>query len=396
MRARPVPAPLPANEAERLADLYAYEILDTDPEEGFDDIARLASLLFVAPIALVNLIDAERMWTKAAVGVPSGESVARADAFCPHTIVAPEGTMVVEDTLGDDRFARYPFVLGDESVRFYAGSSIQSSGGNPIGTVCVLDTRPRTISTEELEALRRLGRLATTQLELRRLLMQERRLVQDLRVVDRAKAEFTSVVAHDFRSPLTSIRGYADLLREDAVPAEMALGSIERGADQLLRLVDDLTGTATELDRAPLDLAELVRAAVDCAQPSAQDGAVEVQLEAAPAPILGDAHRLALALDNLVGNAVKYAPGGKVRVTVERDDPVVALEVADTGVGIPEGEVPRLFDRFFRASTSSMFAGTGVGLSVVKAVIEAHGGSIAVTSRPGAGSVFRVELPVRP
>ncbi len=204
------------------------------------------------------------------------------------------------------------------------------------------------------------------------------------------------MVAHDFRSPLTSIRGYAELLREAVVPPEVALDSIERGADQLLRLVDDLTGTATELDREPLDLAELVRAAVDCAQPYAQESGIVIQLDTAAAPILGDAHRLALALDNLVGNAVKYAPGGSVRVKVERDDPVVAVEVADTGVGIPEGEVPRLFDRFFRASTSSMFAGTGVGLSVVKAVIEAHGGSIAVTSNPGAGSVFRVELPVRP
>jgi signal transduction histidine kinase len=390
---QPVSASLPQREAERLAELYAYDILDTDPEESFDDIAMLASLLFGAPIALVNLVDSNRSWSKAAIGTASRDSVPREQSFCPHTIVSADGTMVVEDTLADPRFARNPFVLGDERVRFYAGSSILSPAGHRIGTVCVVDTAPRTVRPDQMEALRALSRLAVHQLDLRRLLSQERRLVQDLRDLDRQKAEFTSIVAHDFRSPLTSIRGYAELLREKAVPAETAIVSVERGAEQLLRLVDELTGTATELARDQLDLAELARASVACARPAAHANRVTVSERLEAAPILGDAHRIAQALDNLIDNAVKYAPGGHVTVRVRRSAHVVILEVADTGVGVPEGEVARLFDRFFRASTSSRFAGTGVGLSVVKAVVDAHGGSIDVTSTVGKGTTFRVELP---
>jgi signal transduction histidine kinase len=392
-RVQAVPAALPHDEAQRLSELYAYDTLDTDPEESFDDIAMLASQLFGAPIALVNLIDSNRSWSKAAIGAESGESVPREHAFCPHTIVSDDGTMVIEDALADPRFARNPFVLGDEGIRFYAGSSIRTPTGHRVGTVCVVDTQPRTVRGDQVEALRALSRLAVLQLELRRLLTQERRLVQDLRDLDRQKAEFTSIVAHDFRSPLTSIRGYAELLRENAVPAETALDSIERGAEQLLRLVDELTGTATELAHDQLDLAELARAAVACARPAAHANRVTLSLRLESALILGDAHRLAQALDNLVGNAVKYAPGGHVTIKVHRSGTTVVLEIVDTGVGVPEGEIARLFDRFFRASTSSRFAGTGVGLSVVKAVVEAHGGAIAVTSTVGKGTTFRVELP---
>jgi signal transduction histidine kinase len=391
---RSVPAPLPPSEPERLADLDAYDILDSDPEEAFDDIAALASQLFGAPIALVNLIDAKRMWTKAAVGIEGGTSTPREDAFCPHAISAPDGTLVVEDALEDVRFARNPFVLGEAGVRFYAGSSIRSSSGQPIGTVCVVDTEPRTIRADQLEALRALSRLATQQLELRRLLAQERRLVGDLRELDRQKAEFVAVVAHDLRTPLTSIRGYAELLRSGGVAAKTALDSIERGASQLLRLVDELTGTATELAHEHCDLAELVSAAAEVARLTATANGVTLECDLEPAPLVGDPHRLAQALDNLVGNAVKYAPRGTVRLVTRSRRGKAMLEVADNGIGVPAADVPRLFDRFFRASTSERFAGTGVGLAIVKSVVQAHGGRVTVESSVGVGTTFRVELPV--
>ena len=173
----------------------------------------------------------------------------------------------------------------------------------------------------------------------------------------------------------------------------MALSSIERGADQLLRLVDELTGSATELAHDDLDLADLARAAVACVRPAAYANGVTIEMALEYAPMLGDSHRLAQALDNLVGNAVKYAPGGEVMVRAGRSRNTVFLTVSDNGIGVPAGEITRLFDRFFRASTSSRFAGTGVGLSVVKAVVEAHGGTITVTSEVGRGTTFRVELP---
>lgn len=386
-----VSAAIPADEDQRLADLYAYEILDTDPEESFDDIARLAAEICGTPWAVVNFIDAQRQWSKAYYELVS-DTERREDAFCPHTIVAPDGFLVVEDALLDDRFARNPVVLGDPKVRFYAGTAIRAASGRPIGSVCVVDRTPRSLTDSQREALRSLSRLATEQLELRRLLTDERRLVDDLRELDRQKADFTAVVAHDLRSPLTSIQGYAELLRDDVEP-ERALAAIERNSNRLLRLVDELTGAAGELRLEELDLAELARAGAELARPAAHADGGALVLDIEPTPVVGDAHRLAQLLDNLIGNAVKYSPQGTVRISVR---PEGIVEVADTGVGIPSDELPRVFERFYRASTADGFLGTGIGLSTAKAIVDAHGGSIDVESEVGRGTTFRVQLPTTP
>ena len=164
-------------------------------------------------MARINLVDRSRQWTKAVYGMDRDET-SRATAFCSHTIVAPEGLIVVVDASEDPRFARNPLVLGNPRIRFYAGAAIRSRAGRPIGSLCVIDTEPRGLDDEERLSLSELSRLTTTQLELRRLLTTERRLVDDLRDLGRQKAEFTSSLAHDFRTPLTAIRGYAELLRE--------------------------------------------------------------------------------------------------------------------------------------------------------------------------------------
>ncbi len=389
-------APTPHDEAERLQDLHGYEILDTDPEESFDDLVALAAAICDTPMARINFIDADRQWGKASLGMAGG-SDPREVGFCPHTIVEPGGMLVVGDTHDDARFAGNPNVTGEPHVRFYAGAAFaHGASGRPLGALCVIDTVPRELEERQRDALRRLARMVTAQLELRRLLTQERRLVDDLRALDREKAAFTALVAHDFRSPLTSIDGYADLLAEGDIDEERALGAIKRASSRLLRLVDDLTGTVSDLAHDRVDLIQLADAAADQARPAAASARVEVRVEGEPVYVKGDAHRLAQVLDNLVGNAIKYSPGGKVRIAVRRDDGAAKVEVADTGVGIPAAELPRLFDRFYRATTGRQFAGTGLGLATAKTFVEAHGGKIDVSSTPGSGTTFVVRLPVDP
>ena len=157
----------PPNETERLAALAEYSILDTPPEQAFQDLVTIAAAVCDMPIATVTLIDAERQWIKAAIGMEAGEC-RRADSFCTHTILVPQRPLVVEDALQEPRFRDNPFVVGPPGVRFYAGAPLVTAGGLAMGAVCVLDTRPRRLAPDRLEALEGLARQAVAQLELRR------------------------------------------------------------------------------------------------------------------------------------------------------------------------------------------------------------------------------------
>ena len=156
------PAPLPADEAERLADLRSLNILDTPRDERFDRIARLAARAMRTPAALITLIDAERQWFKSCIGLDGSETT-REEAFCAHAILQPE-PLVVTDTFEDARFADNPAVTGGARIRFYAGCPIRSPRGLPLGTLCVVDWKPREVASEQIELLRDLAALVEAEL----------------------------------------------------------------------------------------------------------------------------------------------------------------------------------------------------------------------------------------
>ncbi|MFD2261716.1 GAF domain-containing protein [Lacibacterium aquatile] len=158
-------APLPATEAERLALLRDYQILDTPAEEVFDRIVRLASNLIGTPIALVSLIDETRQWFKAKVGLDL-EETSRDVAFCSYAILLDD-VMEVTDATQDERFKDNPYVKGEANVRFYAGAPLSAHGQN-VGTLCVIDTKPRTLSERDRNVLRDLAALVSEEMELRR------------------------------------------------------------------------------------------------------------------------------------------------------------------------------------------------------------------------------------
>jgi len=159
-------APLPPNEAQRLAALYDYAILDTLPETAFDDLTRLAAHICEMPIALISLIDSDRQWFKSSVGIEETETP-REIAFCAHTILEPN-LLIVPDAAQDPRFADNPLVTGVPFIRFYAGMPLVTPDGYALGTLCIADQVPRDLTLAQQDALRTLGRLAVTQLELRR------------------------------------------------------------------------------------------------------------------------------------------------------------------------------------------------------------------------------------
>ena len=174
----------PDNEAERLMALQRYHILDTPPEQAFDDFALLASHLCGTPISLVTFIDATRQWFKAKVGTEVVETP-RDLSFCAHTILQND-IIVVPDTTQDARFADHAFVTGAPHIRFYAGAPLTTPSGYAIGSLCVLDTRPRDLTSDQIQALKALSRQVVAQLELRSTLDQVEEQAQSLRLLEAA------------------------------------------------------------------------------------------------------------------------------------------------------------------------------------------------------------------
>jgi PAS domain S-box-containing protein len=217
---------LPASdETARLAALERYEILDTAPEREFDDITRLAASVCDAPMAQISLVDRDRQWFKARVGVSETETP-RDISFCAHTILGSD-VMVVPDASADDRFADNPLVVGAAGMRFYAGAPLVTSEGQAIGTICVMDRKPRQLDSEQLEALRALARQVVAQMELRRRMRQEseasRTALREREArLDLVASQMPAVLwSTDTNLVITSSRGAA-LDEQNRVPDKLA------------------------------------------------------------------------------------------------------------------------------------------------------------------------------
>ena len=236
-----------------------------------------------------------------------------------------------------------------------------------------------------------------------------KRAEEALRQADRSKDEFLATLAHELRNPLAPIRNAVEILNrkgDASTESRWALEVIDRQMEQMPRLVDDLldvsriTRDKLELRLERVELAGLVRAAVETSRPLLGAGGHRLTVAVPPRPIFVDADptRLAQALSNLVNNAAKYTPrGGQVTVTLEREEGEAAITVRDTGIGIPEEMLPSIFEMFTQVDRSLERAqgGLGIGLTLAKRLVEMHGGAIAAHSAgPGRGSEFTIRLPI--
>ncbi len=221
--------------------------------------------------------------------------------------------------------------------------------------------------------------------------------------VEQQRQEFISNVSHEIQSPLTSIAGFADLLRDadlddatrlhylDVIRAETS--RLSKLSDNLLRLSS--LDSSDDVAKATVRVDDQVRRVVLMLEPQWSAKDLEIEVATVPVELQADADMLQQVWINLVSNAIKYTPeAGRVRVEVELATDVCRVEVADTGIGIAAGDLPRVFERFFRADKARSGEGNGLGLSLVKRVVELHGGSVAATSQPDSGSTFTVTLPL--
>ncbi|MEJ1115985.1 ATP-binding protein [Paenarthrobacter sp. CCNWLY172] len=228
--------------------------------------------------------------------------------------------------------------------------------------------------------------------------------VTDLMNALAAKDDFVSNVSHEFRTPLTSILGYVELILDDPdaldVRSRQQLDIVRRNAERLLTLVSDLLAVRSGqivIQPHAVDVAELVRGSVSSAEPRAAKAGIRLSVDLPDAlEAHVDSSRIAQVLDNLVSNAIKYSPdGGDVEVAAWEDEDFVFCRVTDTGMGMNEEEQAEAFTKFFRAGgvRKSAIPGVGLGLPISKAIVEAHGGTITLESEPGRGTTFTVKVP---
>jgi two-component sensor histidine kinase len=292
----------PWTEIDRLAALDRYHVLDTPSEANYDDLVRLAAQICGKPMALISLVDARRQWFKAALGLSVGETT-REIAFCAHAI-QQTGVFTVTDAARDPRFADNPLVTADPNLRFYCGATLLTSDGFPLGTICVLDTKPGALSEDQVFALQALSRQVMVQLDLR-LALIEREKADALRVL------LMDELKHRVRNTLSVVQAIANQSLRAATSVDEAKTTINARLMNLAKAHDVLT--EGHWNAAPL--ADVIEASI--AETGLDQSRFDIEgpvIELGPRAALG----LALAFHELTTNAVKFGAlsnaEGRVRI----------------------------------------------------------------------------------
>lgn len=411
--------PKPFDEERRLETLDSYSVLDTPSEPIFDQLTRSVARLFDAPIALVSLIDRDRQWFKSTFGLEVRET-RRCIAFCGHAIME-NAVMVVPDATADLRFKDNPLVAGPPEIRFYAGAPLVTSDGYPLGTLCVIDTKPRQmLSEEQKNCLSDFATLVVGALEYRRIWHAAKGFEADYWLqlakeraerADAAKAEFLAMMNHELRTPLNAIVGFSELIAQqphgpigDPIYLEYAQTILDSGQH-----LSTLLGTILEFARAERGDVAIAETEVDVGQVCASCrrmllrraalASVSLELSAFETlPLLrADQRYLLQMLLNLVDNAVKFnRPGGRAVIEATCDGAgAVSIAVHDNGIGIPREKAELLLAPFSQGDSglARRYGGLGLGIAISKRLVECHGGTLSIQSEPGRGTTATLRFP---
>jgi signal transduction histidine kinase len=390
-----VAAPKPENEVQRLQTLRDFEILDSAEEIEFDEIVALASKICESEISLISLIDESRQWFKAKVGL-DGKETHRDLAFCAHAI-HDDKIMEVQDTHEDQRFFDNPLVLNDPRIRFYAGMPLETQDGYRLGTLCVIDSKPKKLNDHQRFALRILANQVIKLMELR---IRNFELQQSIETRNR----LLSVIAHDVKAPLKSLALLAGYMTKDDMGIEELIEvavEIEKVAHRTGDLVENILNWAQNIvDRnglkvEPIDLIPLTDEIQElyAAMLAKKNLTLKISLEVNK--VVGDAEMIKFIFRNLIGNAIKFSENSEILVyTRSQDGDGWQLKISDQGLGMSSAQIQKLFyweERYTSLGTENE-KGTGIGLLLIKDFIERHQGQIAIQSELGKGTSITINF----
>ncbi|WP_338644684.1 ATP-binding protein [Flavobacterium sp. KS-LB2] len=389
-------------EEERIKLLESYSILDTLPEADYDDLTLIASQICGTPIALITFIDEERQWFKSHKGLDISETP-RDYSFCAYAINDPENIFIIPDARNDIRFHDNPIVAGQPNVIFYAGVPLTNEDGLPLGTICVIDHKPKILTPAQIRSLKALSEQTMRLLELR---LNKSKLEQTLVRLEKKNEElerFAYIAAHDLKSPLANISGLTDFFIDhynDVIDTEghEIMNLIKSSSSKLKEMIDSLLAYSksnvkekenyTEVPISVLEkeLSDLFIFKNNCS----------ITFKSNVKFLYTNKTGIEQILINLITNAIKYNDKENVEIVIEiiDDCDYYKIAVSDNGPGILKEYHNSIFEIFEVVSAVDRYGekGNGIGLAIVKKIIEGLGGTIHVESDMGKGSTFKFTL----
>ena len=435
---------IPEDDTQRLQELRSYHILYTSAEEAFDNIAQIIAQVFDTPMAFISLVDECTVFYKSQAGSFGRNQVDRADILCSLTILTDEPT-VFDDTRTKPFLATKPLVQAQGGIRFYAGAPLITAKGYRIGSVCVMDTKPRTFSLADIQLLKRFARQVMHEMDVRlaaqesvqtqqALLISEQLLrASETRLTDEelikanqllirsneSLQQFACVASHDLQEPLRKIQSFGDIIKDQyAAGLGGGIDYLERmqaAAHRMSVLIKDLltfSQVAIQSQATTLiSLNQVIKSALINLDLLIQETGATVEVESLPT-VSGERSQLDQLFENLLSNALKYRRANTVpsirvstrTVAIVDLPPSVkpahlapayhCIDIVDNGIDFDEKYVDRIFEVFQRLHGKNQYSGTGIGLAICDKVAVNHGGAITARSQPGQGATFSVFLPL--
>lgn len=394
---------IPSNEAERMAAVHRYALLDTPPDGAFDRITALAARVFDVPIAIVSVVDHDRIWFKSHHGLEV-EQIDRAPGLCASAILQ-DGPWVISDAPRDPRALSNPLVAGEFGLKFYAGVPLRVAGDHNLGTLCILDFEARELTDEETSTLADLAEMVVGELELR---LASRRAIEAANERERLKDAFVGMLSHELRTPVTTIYAAARVLANQTAIANDPLASdlfpdIVSESERLLRLIEDLLIlTKVEQDTLvgssePVLVQRVIDRTVARLRRRHPERRFVVDAGGGLPPVAGDEVFVEQVVSNLLSNATKYSPPDtEITVTADRVGDEVEVRIRDRGIGMSASERESIFELLTRTGEAQRYApGAGIGLYVCRRLVQVMGGRVwAEGSADGVGSTFAFRLPI--